>query len=114
MRQESRFGAPLPAPALPRGAKARSGAAGLGARGGGAVAACSRKKRSRDALALPKLLCTTMRPRSQRLSCRCALSDCAHAAYAMSSDKDAPCALPALQVLFKVAEQHGAALHTWA
>ena len=77
MRHESRFNAPLPPPVAPRGAKARSGAAGLGARGGGAVAACSRKNRSSDALALPKLLCTTMRPRSQRLSCRCALSDCA-------------------------------------
>ena len=80
VRHESRLSAPLPAPALPRGAKARSGAAGLGARGDGAVAACSRKNLSSDALALPKLLCTTMRPRSQRLSCRCALSDCARTA----------------------------------
>jgi len=73
----------------PSGANAASGCAGRGtgaARGIAITAACSRKNLASEALALPKLACTTMSPRSQRESCRCAPSACAPRSAAEQRD----------------------------
>jgi len=80
---------PPPPSRAPSGANAASGCAGRGtgaARGVAITAACSRKNLASEALALPKLACTTMSPRSQRESCRCAPSACAPRSAAEQRD----------------------------